>query len=135
MSAATRSMPTSRRRWSWRSATRPTSYSLATGAIDRMPRFQVIASSAREALLNQQIACRNQLRIRCGSAGDHELALAILEIGPSQSIYPIVVAGLGPAIHEWRHAPCQLPWMPGTRFVLGPRSADPWAGPDDKAET
>ena len=34
-------------------------FSLAIDAIDRMPRFQVTGSSAREALLNQQIACKN----------------------------------------------------------------------------
>ena len=25
------------------------------------------------------------------------------------------MAGLVPAIHDWGHKPCQLPWMPGTR--------------------
>ena len=34
-------------------------FSLAIDAIDRMPRFRATGSSAREALLNQQIACRN----------------------------------------------------------------------------
>ena len=34
-------------------------FSLAIDAIDRMPRFRVTGSSAREALLNQQIACKN----------------------------------------------------------------------------
>ena len=34
-------------------------FSLAIDAIDRMPRFHVTGSSAREALLNQQIACKN----------------------------------------------------------------------------
>jgi len=34
-------------------------FSLAIDAIDRMPRFCVTGSGAREALLNQQIACRN----------------------------------------------------------------------------
>ena len=34
-------------------------FSLAIDAIDRMQRFRVTGSSAREALLNQQIACRN----------------------------------------------------------------------------
>ena len=34
-------------------------FSLAIDAIDRMPRFRVTASSAREALLNQQIACKS----------------------------------------------------------------------------
>jgi phosphoketolase len=34
-------------------------FSLAIDAIDRMPRFRVTASSAREALLNQQIGCKN----------------------------------------------------------------------------
>ena len=34
-------------------------FSLAIDAIDRMPRFRVTGSSAREALLNQQIACEN----------------------------------------------------------------------------
>ena len=34
-------------------------FSLAIDAIDRMPRFHVTGSSAREALLNQQIAYRN----------------------------------------------------------------------------
>jgi xylulose-5-phosphate/fructose-6-phosphate phosphoketolase len=34
-------------------------FSLAIDAIDRMPRFHVTGSNAREALLNQQIACRN----------------------------------------------------------------------------
>jgi xylulose-5-phosphate/fructose-6-phosphate phosphoketolase len=33
-------------------------FSLAIDAIDRMPRFKVTGSSVREALLNQQIACR-----------------------------------------------------------------------------
>ena len=33
-------------------------FSLAIDAIDRMPRFRVTGSSAREALLNQQIAYR-----------------------------------------------------------------------------
>lgn len=32
---------------------------LAIDAIDRMPRFRTTGSSAREALLNQQIACKN----------------------------------------------------------------------------
>ena len=35
-------------------------FSLAIDAIDRMPRFRVTGSSAREALLNQQIACKNR---------------------------------------------------------------------------
>ena len=34
-------------------------FSLAIDAIDRMPRFRVTGSSARESLLNQQIACKN----------------------------------------------------------------------------
>jgi xylulose-5-phosphate/fructose-6-phosphate phosphoketolase len=34
-------------------------FSLAIDAIDRMPRFRVMGSGAREALLNQQIACQN----------------------------------------------------------------------------
>jgi xylulose-5-phosphate/fructose-6-phosphate phosphoketolase len=34
-------------------------FSLAIDAIDRMPRFSVTASGVREALLNEQIACRN----------------------------------------------------------------------------
>jgi xylulose-5-phosphate/fructose-6-phosphate phosphoketolase len=34
-------------------------FSLAIDAIDRIPRFLVTGSSAREALLNQQIACKN----------------------------------------------------------------------------
>jgi len=34
-------------------------FSLAIDAIDRMPRFRVTGSGAREALLNQQIACKN----------------------------------------------------------------------------
>jgi xylulose-5-phosphate/fructose-6-phosphate phosphoketolase len=34
-------------------------FSLAIDAIDRMPRFSVTGSSARETLLNQQIACQN----------------------------------------------------------------------------
>jgi XFP C-terminal domain/D-xylulose 5-phosphate/D-fructose 6-phosphate phosphoketolase len=34
-------------------------FSLAIDAIDRMPRFRDIGSSAREALLNEQIACEN----------------------------------------------------------------------------
>ena len=34
-------------------------FSLAIDAIDRVPRFRVTGSSAREALLNQQIACKN----------------------------------------------------------------------------
>jgi xylulose-5-phosphate/fructose-6-phosphate phosphoketolase len=34
-------------------------FSLAIDAIDRMPRFSVTGSSVREALLNEQIACRN----------------------------------------------------------------------------
>ena len=34
-------------------------FSLAVDAIDRMPRFRVTGASAREALLNQQIACKN----------------------------------------------------------------------------
>ena len=33
-------------------------FSLAIDAIDRIPRFQVTGSHAREALLNQQIACK-----------------------------------------------------------------------------
>jgi xylulose-5-phosphate/fructose-6-phosphate phosphoketolase len=33
-------------------------FSLAIDAIDRMPRFRVKGASAREALLNQQIACK-----------------------------------------------------------------------------
>ena len=34
-------------------------FSLAIDAIDRMPRFAVTGSGIREALLNEQIACRN----------------------------------------------------------------------------
>jgi len=34
-------------------------FSLAIDAIDRMPRFHVTGSSVREALLNEQIACKN----------------------------------------------------------------------------
>jgi xylulose-5-phosphate/fructose-6-phosphate phosphoketolase len=34
-------------------------FSLAIDAIDRMVRFRATGSSAREALLNRQIACRN----------------------------------------------------------------------------
>ena len=34
-------------------------FSLAIDAIDRMPRFQVSGSGVREALLNEQIACKN----------------------------------------------------------------------------
>ena len=34
-------------------------FSLAIDAIDRMPRFRVTGSSAREAILNQQITCKN----------------------------------------------------------------------------
>ena len=34
-------------------------FSLAIDAIDRMPRCRVTGASAREALLNQQIACKN----------------------------------------------------------------------------
>jgi xylulose-5-phosphate/fructose-6-phosphate phosphoketolase len=34
-------------------------FSLVIDAIDRMPRFRVIGSSVREAMLNQQIACKN----------------------------------------------------------------------------
>jgi xylulose-5-phosphate/fructose-6-phosphate phosphoketolase len=34
-------------------------FSLAIDAIDRMPRFRNIAAGAREALLNEQIACQN----------------------------------------------------------------------------
>ena len=34
-------------------------YSLAIDAIDRMPRFRVVGSAVREALLNQQIACKH----------------------------------------------------------------------------
>jgi phosphoketolase len=34
-------------------------FSLAIDAIDRIPRFRVTGSSAREALLNQQLACKN----------------------------------------------------------------------------
>jgi len=33
-------------------------YSLAIDAIDRMPRFRMKSSGAREALLNEQIACK-----------------------------------------------------------------------------
>jgi xylulose-5-phosphate/fructose-6-phosphate phosphoketolase len=34
-------------------------FSLAIDAIDRMPRFRVIGSGVREALLNRQIACKS----------------------------------------------------------------------------
>jgi xylulose-5-phosphate/fructose-6-phosphate phosphoketolase len=34
-------------------------FSLAVDAIDRIPRFRVTGSTAREALLNQQTACKN----------------------------------------------------------------------------
>jgi len=34
-------------------------FSLAIDAIDRVPRFAIIGSGVREALLNEQIACRN----------------------------------------------------------------------------
>ena len=33
-------------------------FTLAIDAIDRMPRFRVTGASAREALVNQQIACK-----------------------------------------------------------------------------
>jgi len=66
-------VPSRRRRSSWQAATRDRSapahrrtakarlerFSLAIDAIDRMPRFRVTGSSAREALLNQQLACKN----------------------------------------------------------------------------
>jgi PAS domain S-box-containing protein len=40
-------------------------FSLAIDAIDRMPRFSVRGSSVREALLNEQIACKNHA-CECG---------------------------------------------------------------------
>jgi hypothetical protein len=36
-------------------------------------------------------------------------------IGTVKAIYLVVVAGLGPAIHEPRHTRREFPWMPGTR--------------------
>jgi hypothetical protein len=39
----------------------------------------------------------------------------ILVLRPSQTIHSVVVAGLGPAIHEPPHTPCRFPWMTGTR--------------------
>ena len=42
-------------------------FSLAIDAIDRMPRFAVTGSSIREALLNEQIACRNNTLTRSAS--------------------------------------------------------------------
>jgi XFP-like protein len=67
-------VPSRRRRSSWQAATRDRSapahrrtakarlerFSLAIDAIDRMPRFRVTGSSAREALLNRQIECKNR---------------------------------------------------------------------------
>jgi hypothetical protein len=59
----------------------------------------------------------------------------LLLLRPRQTIYPIVLAGLDPAIHEVRRTPCRFPWMPGTRACpQAARNADPWAGQDDYAE-
>ena len=54
-------------------------FSLAIDAIDRMQRFHVTGSSAREALLNQQIACQeSRVRVRHRPARNHQLAVAVL---------------------------------------------------------
>jgi hypothetical protein len=64
----------------------------------------------------------------CGCAGAWRLVLR-----RQRKMHPLVLAGLarGPSAHgidRWastglRQAPRQLPWMPGTRPVLGPRGA------------
>ena len=55
-------------------------FSLAIDAIDRVVRFRATGSSAREALLNQQIACRkSRLRVRHRPARHHQLAVAVLK--------------------------------------------------------
>ena len=55
-------------------------FSLAIDAIDRMPRFHVSGADAREALLNQQIACKNHAhQFGVDPQGDHELAVAVLK--------------------------------------------------------
>ncbi len=48
-------------------------------AIDSTPRFRVTGSSARKALLNQQIACKeSRLGVRRGCAGHRELSVAVV---------------------------------------------------------
>ena len=55
-------------------------FSLAIDAIDRMPRFRVTGASAREALLNEQIACHTaRLPVRHRPARRRGLAVAILD--------------------------------------------------------
>jgi len=45
-----------------------------------MPRFRVVGASAREALLNQQIACRNHAHeFGIDTPRDHELAMAVIK--------------------------------------------------------
>ena len=39
----------------------------------------------------------------------------LLVFRPKHKLRPLVLAGLDPAIHGPRQAPCQLPWIPGTR--------------------
>src|SRR5271167_4935175 len=42
-------------------------------------------------------------------------ACARLVLRRRHKIHDAVMAGLVPAIHDWRHKPCRFPWMPGTR--------------------
>jgi hypothetical protein len=52
-----------------------------------------------------------------------------------QAVHSVVMAGLVPAIYELPPTPLLFPWMPGTRACpRAARSADPWAGHDDKGE-
>lgn len=59
MCVATKSMATSTRPRESAVRNQADRFSLAIDAIDRIPRFRVMGSSAREALLNEQIACKN----------------------------------------------------------------------------
>ena len=55
---AIRSKAISTCHWSLTISNQADRYSLAIDAIDRIPRFSLIGSAAREALLNEQIACK-----------------------------------------------------------------------------
>ena len=50
-----------------------------------------------------------------------------LVFGTNHKLPPLVLAGLDPAIHGPRQAPCQLPWMPGARPGMDDNGVTPGA--------
>ena len=61
-------------------------FSLAIDAIDRMPRFRVKGASAREALLNQQIKCKEYAHeFGVDQPEDQQLEVAILDLKSGSS--------------------------------------------------